>query len=71
MILMIVYMLVGILIGVLIKCEVDNRNRKKRMQNRLAYLQSKAVQEDIQKYDSMLESLKSINDSLSMINNQK
>lgn len=65
------YMVVGILIGILIKSEVEVRHRKKRIQNRLSYLQSTASRSSIEQYDNMLESIRSINKSLSAMNNQK
>jgi len=69
MIVMLVYMVMGILIGVLIKSEIDMRNRRKRMQNRINYLQSTAIN-NIRQYDSMLESIRNINEILSELNTQ-
>lgn len=71
MILMMIYMIMGIFIGILIKSEVEVRHRKRRMQNRLNYLQSTASQNRIEQYDDMLESIRSINQSLSSLNKQE
>lgn len=68
---MLVYMLVGILIGILIKSEVEVRHRKRRLKNRLNYLHSTASQNNIEQYDNMLESIRSINKNLSALNKQK
>lgn len=64
-------MIMGIFIGILIKSEVEVRHRKRRMQNRLNYLQSTASQNRIEQYDDMLESIRSINQSLSSLNKQE
>lgn len=71
MIVMLIYMLVGVLVGILIKSEIEVRHRRKRLQNRLSYLHSTANQNRIEQYDNMLESLKSINQSLSALNKHK
>lgn len=71
MIVMLVYMIVGILVGFLIKSEIEVRHRRKRIQNRLNYLHSTANQNQIEQYDNMLESIKSINQSLSALNKHK
>lgn len=70
MILMVVYMITGILIGILIKNEVDVRSRRKRIQNRVNYLQSTANQNNMEQYDAMLESIRSINRNLSAMDSQ-
>lgn len=71
MIVVLLYMVMGILIGILIKSEIEVRHRKRRIQNRLNYLQSTASKNNIEQYDSMLESIRSLNQSLSDMNNPK
>lgn len=70
MIVMILYMLMGILIGILIKSEIEVKHRRKRLQNRISYLQSTATQHKMEHYDNMLESLRSINKNLASLNKQ-
>lgn len=64
-------MLMGILIGILIKSEIEVRQRRKRIQSRVNYLQSTASKNSIEKYDNMLESIRSINKSLSAMSKTK
>jgi hypothetical protein len=65
------YMVMGILVGILIKYEIDMRTRKKRVKNRVNYLMATANDSKMQEYDSMLESLRSINESLSTMEKNK
>lgn len=71
MILNIMYLMMGIAIGVIVRYEIDIRARKKRTQQRVMYMKATASQPNMQQYDEILNSIKSINESLSSINHTK
>lgn len=71
MIVSMLYMVMGIFVGILIKYEIDIRARKKRVKNRMNYMVATANNSNIQQYNDMLESLRSINKSLSSLDKKK
>lgn len=64
MIINIAYLLMGAIIGVLVKYELDIKSKKKRIKKRAEYMKATANDSNIQQYDDILLSIKSINSSL-------
>jgi hypothetical protein len=71
MILNLIYLMMGITIGVIIRYEIDLKARRKRTQQRVLYFKSTASELNIKQYDEILNSIKSINESLSAMNQSK
>jgi hypothetical protein len=61
----------GITVGVILRYEYDIRARKKKAQQRVVYMKAKASEPKMQQYDEILTSIRTINESLSSINNNK
>lgn len=67
----ILYLLMGIIVGILIKYEIDIKAKQKRIQNRVNSLKATADDQKMKQYDDILFSIRSINQSLSAMQNQK
>lgn len=67
-----VYMCVGCIIGILIKYEVDIKQNKKKIKNKvISYQHLRNTDDKLKECDEMLKSIKSINEGLTILQNKK
>lgn len=67
MIVNLLYLFVGIVVGVLVKYEFEIRSREKKVQKRMAHVQSAQEEYSVERKDKTLRSLKGVNKSLASI----